>query len=103
MRWRPVILDLALVVAVWTVVLWLVRVRRVRIGDTPSPRALRGYRVQTVAAISATVGATGFVVWLVSDTIGPHWLHALSLPAAAMLIAVGVVLSGYAGWVGGPD
>ena len=59
MRWRPVILDLALVVAVWTVVLWLVRVRRVRMGDTPSPRALRGYRVQTVAAISATAGKSG--------------------------------------------
>ena len=103
MRWRPVILDLALVVAVWTVVLWLVRIRRKRMGDMPSPRALRGYRVQTVAAISATVGATWFVVWLVSDTIGPHWLHALSLPAAAIFIAVGAVLSGYAGWVGGPD
>jgi hypothetical protein len=103
MRWRPVILDLALVVAVWTVVLWLVRVRQKRIGDLPSPRALRAYRVQTVAAISATVGFTWFVVWLVSDTIGPHWLHALSLPAAAIFIAVGAILSGYAGWVGGPD
>jgi hypothetical protein len=56
MRWRPVILDLALVVVVWTVVLWRVRGRRVRMGDTPSPRALRGYRVQTVAAISAMAG-----------------------------------------------
>ena len=46
-------------------------------------------------------GVTWFVAWLVSDVVAPHWLHTLSLPAALIFIAVGAVLAGYAGWVGG--
>ena len=38
----------------------------------------------------------------ISDTIGPHWLHTLSLPAAVIFIAVASLVAGYAGWVGGP-
>jgi hypothetical protein len=103
MRWRSITLDLALLVAVWTVVLRLVYRRRARMTADASPRAVLGYRVHTVAAISAMVGVTWFVAWLISDSIGPHWLHALSLVAGLVFIAGGAVLSGYAGWVGGPD
>jgi hypothetical protein len=39
MRWRPIILDLALVIVVWTLVLWLARAQRVRMGETENPRA----------------------------------------------------------------
>jgi hypothetical protein len=102
MRWPPIILDLALAIAVWTAVLWTVRQRRARVAADPSPRAVRSYRVHTVALICVTVGVTWFFAWLISDAIGPHWLHTLSLPAALIFVAVGSLLSGYAGWVGGP-
>jgi hypothetical protein len=102
MRWRSIILDLALMVAVWTVVLRLVHRRRARMSADASPRALLGYRVHAAAAISAMVGVTGFSAWLITDTIGPHWLHSLSLLAALLFIAIGGVLAGYAGWLGGP-
>jgi hypothetical protein len=98
MRWSPIILDLALVIAVWTLVLWLVRVPRARMGDAPSPRAIR----YTAAAIAGTVGFTWFSAWLITDATGPQWLHSLSLPATAVFLASGAVLAGYAGWVGGP-
>jgi hypothetical protein len=102
MRWRPIIPDVALTVVVWTLLLWLLRTQRARMGDAPSPRAMQGYRVRTAAAISAMVGVTWFSTWLITDTIGPHWLHGLSLPAALLFIAIAGVLAGYAGWVGGP-
>ena len=102
MRWRSIILDLALMVAVWTVVLRLVHRRRARMAADASPRAVLGYRVHTAAAISAMVGVTWFFAWLITDTIGPHWLHSLSLPASAVFLASGAILAGYAGWLGGP-
>jgi hypothetical protein len=102
MRWRPIILELALVIGVWSLVLWLVRVRRARMGDAPSPRAMRSYRAHTAAAIAVTVGVTWFSAWLITDATGPHWLHSLSLPATAVFLAAGTILAGYAGWVGGP-
>ena len=101
MRW-PLIGDLVVVIALWTAVLWTVRQRRARVAAAPSPRAVRSYRLHTVAVLCVAVGVTWFIAWLISDTIGPHWLHALSLPAALIFIAGGSVLSGYAGWVGGP-
>jgi hypothetical protein len=33
MRWSPIILDLVFTVAVWTLLLWLLRVQRARMGD----------------------------------------------------------------------
>ncbi len=102
MRWRSVILDVALMVAVWTIVLRLVHHRRARMAADASPHAVLGYRVHTAAAIAAMVGVTWFSVWLITDTIGPHWLHSLSLLAALLFITIGGVLAGYAGWVGGP-
>src|SRR5215467_12604932 len=105
MRW-PVVLfdlvDLAVVIVMWTLVLMLMRQRRRRVAADPSPSRIRGYRLHTAASISVAVGVTWFIAWFVSDTIGPQWLHTLSLPAALLFIAVGAALSGYAGWVGGP-
>ena len=102
MRLPPTILDVVLTLVTWTVVLWLVRRLRARAAADPSPGTVRGYRLHAFAMISATVGVTWFVVWLVTDTIGPDWLHALSLPATLIFIAVGAASSGYAGWVAGP-
>ena len=101
MRWPLIIRDLVIVIALWTAVLWTVRQRRARLAAAPSSRAVRSYRVHTVAVLCVTAGITWFTAWLISDTIGPHWLHTLSLPAALIFIAVGSVLSGYAGWVSG--
>ena len=101
MRWPPILLDLALVIAVWTVVLAMLRQQRARATAPGSQRAVRGARAQTVAAISATVGVTWFVAWFISDALGPRWLHTLSLPASLLFIAAGAVLSGYAGWASG--
>src|SRR6266446_5652274 len=70
MRLRPIILDLALAIAVWTLVLWTVRQRRARMAADPSPQEVRSYRLHTVAVVSATVGVTWFFAWLISDTIG---------------------------------
>ena len=101
MRWPPILLDLALVIAVWTVVLATLRQQRARATASRSRRVVRSARAQTVAAISATAGVTWFVAWFISDAIGPRWLYTLSLPAGLRFIAAGAVLSGYAGWVNG--
>jgi hypothetical protein len=74
MRWPPLLLNVALTIALWIAVLWLLRVRRVRMGDSPSPRAVRGHRLHTAAAITATVGVTWFAAWLLTDALGPHSL-----------------------------
>jgi hypothetical protein len=102
MRWRPILFDVAVVIALWTIVLLATRQRRRGVAADPSPRRMRGYRLHTAALISVAVGVTWFMAWFVSDAIGPQWLHSLSLPAALLFIAVGAALSGYAGWVGGP-
>jgi hypothetical protein len=102
MRWRPILFDVAVVIALWMIVLVARRQRRLRVAADPSPRRIRGYRLHTAALISVAVGVTSFVAWLVSDAIGHQWLHYLSLPAALLFIALGAALSAYAGWVGGP-
>jgi len=99
MRWPSVLFDLAelaVVIVMWTVVLWLVRQRRLRVAVDPSPRRIRGYRLHTAASISVAVGVTWFIAWFVSDANGPQWLHSLSLPAALVFIAGGAILAGYA-------
>jgi hypothetical protein len=102
MRWRPIIPDVALTIVVWTLLLWLLRTQRARMGDAPSPRAMRGYRMRTASTIAAAVGFTWFAAWLITDATGPHWLHSLSLQATAVFLATGAILAGYAGWIGGP-
>ena len=97
-----IIRELVIVIVLWTAVLWTLRRRHARVAANPSPRAVRGHRVHTVAVLCVTVGVTWFIAWLMSDTTGPQWLHAVSLPAALTFIVVGAVVSGYAGWIGGP-
>src|SRR5260370_38841737 len=98
MRWRPIILDLALVVAVWALIPWLLRVQRARMGRAPALRAMRAYRVYTSAAIAASVGFSWFAASLITDATGPHWLHSLSLLARAVFFAGRAILAGYSGW-----
>ena len=102
MRSTPLILSFALMVVVWTTVLWVMRQRRKRMAADPSSRAVRSYWLHNVGVISATVGVTWFSVWLITDTGGPEWLHALSAPASLIFIAVGAGIAGYAAWLGGP-
>jgi hypothetical protein len=102
MQWHPILFDLVAVIALWTIVLLATHQRRVRVAADPSPRRMRSYRLHTAALISVAVGITSFITWFISDAIGPQWLHNLSVPAALLFIALGAVLSGYAGWVGGP-
>ncbi len=93
MRWAPIVIALACTISAWTGVPCVLRQWRGREG--------RSYRLQAGAMICVSVGITWFSVWLVTDAMGPHWLHTLSLPATLIFIGVGAVLSGYAGWVGG--
>src|SRR5215469_6741874 len=77
MRWRPILFDLVVVVALWTFVLLATHRRRVRVAADPSPRRMRSYRLHTAALISVAVGITSFITWFISDAIGPQWLHTL--------------------------
>jgi len=97
MRWT--LLDFAIVIAMWTAVLLVERRWRARVVADASPREARSYDLQRAGVICAALGVTFFVAWLISDSLGPHWLHTLSQPAALILIAVGGILSGYAAWV----
>lgn len=103
MRWPSLLLTGGLNLAIWTLVLRVVHLRRPSGAADPAPGAMRGYRAYTAAAIAATTGITWFSVWLITDAIGPHWVHSLSLLAALLFIAIGAVVAGYAGWVAGPD
>ena len=99
---RSNILTFVLTAAVWLVVPLAMRLRRARMAAAPSLREVRGYRVHNIAVICVAVGFTCFSAWLVTDGAGFEWLHALSAPAALAFIAMGAVLAGYAGWLGGP-
>jgi hypothetical protein len=101
-RWPPLFRSVALVSVIWGLVLWLLRMRGKRLGNTPSPRALLGHRAHTPAGITTMVGVTLFAAWLVTDAMGPRWLHSLSLPAAVLFIAASALAAAYAGWIGGP-
>lgn len=96
------IVDAALTVVVWAAVLRLLRVRRARLAADATPRARRSHRLHSAASIVVAVGVTWFFVWLATDGPGPAWLHAVSLPVALVFIAGGAVVSGFAGWIGGP-
>jgi hypothetical protein len=101
MRWTPIIVDVAITVIVWAAVLGFLRQRRARMAVTASPEARRSRRLHEVAAIAAMIGVTCLLAWFMTDAIGAHWLHALSAPAALTFLAVGAVVAGYAGWLGG--
>ena len=99
MRWTPILFDVAIVIAVWAAVFKLQRQLSARVAANPLPRAVRGCHLDRAALICATTGFTFFIVWLITDAVGPHWLHALSRPAAVILIAIGAALSGCAAWI----
>ncbi len=99
MRLRPLILDFALLIAAWTAVLTVLRRQRARIAADASPREVRSQRLQSAGAISAMVGVTCFVAWLIGDAADLPWLRALSLPATVGFIATGAALTGYGAWI----
>ncbi len=96
MRWT--ILDFAIVIALWAIVLrippW-----SVRLTASASPREVRSHQLERGGVICAATGVTFVVVWFITDIIGLHWLHAFSRPAALTFIAGAAALSGYAAWV----
>jgi hypothetical protein len=98
MRLRPLILDFALLIAAWTAVLTVLRRQRARIAADASPE-VRSQRLQSAGAISAMVGVTCFVAWLIGDAADLPWLRALSLPATVGFIATGAALTGYGAWI----
>jgi hypothetical protein len=99
MRWTPILVDVAIAIVVWTAVLGLERRLRARMTADPSPRSVQSYHLDRTGLICAAAGFTFFIAWLITDAVGPHWLHALARPAAGVLIAVAAALSGWAGWV----
>jgi hypothetical protein len=100
MRWRPIVVDVLLMVVIWTVVLGMLRQWRLRVAAAASGSGRRSYRLQIVASLTATAGITWLLVWFITDTLGPQWLHTLSAEAALTFVAVGAVVFGYAGWIG---
>ena len=102
MRWTPILVDIAVAIVVWTAVLALERQLRARMTADPSPRNVRSYRLDRAGLICAAAGFTFFIVWLMTDAVGPHWLQTLARPAAAILIAVAAGFSGWAAWVRAP-
>ena len=101
MRWSPIILDLVFTVAVWTLLLWLLRVQRARMGDVPSSERSRATTCAPQRR-SLPPSVSPASTWLITDATGPHWLHRLSLPATTIFLASGAILAGYAGWLSGP-
>ena len=101
MRPIPTILTVVLMAVMWLIVLRMIGQRRARMGAGISPRRLRCYRLQDAGLILATVGVTWFSVWLITDGGAVGWLHLVSGPAALIFIALGGVVAGYAGWLGG--
>jgi len=92
---------LVLATGMWTAIVWTDRRYRARIATDSSPREWRSYRLNKRAMFCASVGVTFFFAWLVTDNPAVSWLHSVSLSAMVMCLAVGAVLSGYAGWIRG--
>jgi hypothetical protein len=99
MRWTPILVDIAVVIVVWTATLALARQLRTRLTLDSSPRNVRSYHLDLAGLICATTGFTCFIAWLLTDAVGPHWLQALARPAAGILIAIAAALAGWAAWV----
>ncbi len=99
MRWTPILFHVGIVIVVWTVVLWFKRQLRAQVAADPSPRKIRSYYLDSAALLCVAAGFTFFIVWFITDDVRPHWLHTLSQPAAAILIAIGAALSGCAAWI----
>ncbi len=102
--YRFVAFDAALLVAMWTAVIFLLHRSRSHAAATAatSPLKARGIRLRNMGLISAATGVTLFVTWLLTDSSGPEWLHASSGFAALAFIATSAALSAYAGWLRAP-
>ena len=99
MRWTPVVADAVIVFVVWSAAMMLLRHARRRLAVGASEGERRGYRLQAAGTICAASGLTFFIVWLLSDSRGPRWLHTVAEPAALVAIALAAGLSGYSAWV----
>ena len=97
MRWTPILVDVAVVIVMWTAVLTTLR----RPAAAASATDRRSAQLMSAAGISATVGVTLLVVGLMTDSLGTPSLHMLIQWAAVMAIGGGAVLSGYATWMKG--
>jgi len=99
MRWTPILFDVAAAIGVWTTSFRLERHLRAQMTADPSPRSVRSHQLDRVALFCATTGFTFFLAWLITDAVGPGWLHMLARPATGVLIAIAAALSGWAAWV----
>jgi hypothetical protein len=100
MRRIPILVDVAVVIVMWTAVLTTLRRDR-RVAAAASAQDQRSVRLMSAAGICAAVGVTLLVVGLMLDSAGMRGLYTLSAWAAPIAIGVGAVLSGYAAWVKG--
>lgn len=97
MRWT-IVADVVIITAVWVAAFYAVRHGRKGVA-ADMPREVWAYQLQTIGVMCAVSGVTCFVVWLLSDSTGPRWLHVLSEPVALIAIALAVPFCGYAAWV----
>ena len=100
MRRIPILVDVAVVIVMWTAVLTTLR-HHTRGTAAASAQDRRSARLMSAAGICASVGATLLVVGLMTDSVGMPSLHMLIQWAAVMAIGGGAVLSAYATWVKG--
>jgi hypothetical protein len=94
----PILVDVAVVIVMWTAVLTTLR-RQNRGTAAASAQDRRSARLMSAAGISASVGVTLLVIGLMTDSVGTPSLHMLIQWAAVTAIGGGAVLSGYAAWV----
>jgi hypothetical protein len=81
MRRMPILVDVAVVIVMWTTVLTVLR-RQTRGVAAPSAQDRRSARLMSAAGIAATVGVTLLVAGLLADSAGMPGLHTLFVWAA---------------------
>jgi hypothetical protein len=94
----PIVVDVAVVIVMWTAVLTALHRRR-RVTAAASAHDRRSERLMSAAGICATIGVTLLVLGLMMDSAGMRELLTVSQWAAPIAIGAGAVLSGYAAWV----
>jgi hypothetical protein len=57
--------------------------RAQRTADS-SPGSMWSHQLDRLALFCAATGFTFFLAWLVTDTLGPGWLHTLARPATGV-------------------
>jgi len=101
MRPKSILFEVAVLIALWAAVLTVLHRRHTQVTAAGSTREPRSERRMRAAGICATVGATIFIVRLMTDSVGTPWWQTLSEWASLMAIGAGAVLSGYATCVKG--